>query len=147
MHPFKFSRAVDTDAAWQNLARGQEQTKLVAGGTNLVDLMKMGVETPDRLVDISRLDLAKVEELPGGKGVRIGALVRNSDLAAHPLIVENYPVLSQAILGGSLGAVAQHGDDRRQSAPADALPLFLRPGFPRVQQTPSGQRLRSHRRL
>ena len=101
MHPFKFSRAADTDAAWQNLAGGQGRTKLVAGGTNLVDLMKMGVETPDRLVDISRLDLARVEELPGGKGVRIGALVRNSDLAAHPLIVENYPVLSQAILAGA----------------------------------------------
>ena len=101
MHPFKFSRAADTDAAWQDLAGGQGQTKLVAGGTNLVDLMKMGVEAPDRLVDISRLDLAKVEELPGGKGVRIGALVRNSDLAAHPLIVEHYPVLSQAILAGA----------------------------------------------
>ena len=101
MHPFKFSRAADTDAAWQALAGGQGQTKLVAGGTNLVDLMKMGVEAPDRLVDISRLDLAKVEELPGGKGVRIGALVRNSDLAAHPLIAANYPVLSQAILAGA----------------------------------------------
>ena len=101
MHPFTFFRATDTDSALQGLASGQGQAKLLGGGTNLVDLMKMGVETPGHLVDISQLDLTKVEEIPGGKGVRIGALVRNSDLAAHPHIVEKYPVLSQAILAGA----------------------------------------------
>lgn len=90
MHPFTYTRATDANAAVGDLA-AHPQTKLLGGGTNLIDLMKMGVETPGRLVDITRLDLAKVEELPDGKGVRIGALVRNSDLAEHPLIVERYP--------------------------------------------------------
>ena len=100
MHPFTYSRATDANAAVSDLA-GNPQTRLLGGGTNLIDLMKMGVETPNRLVDITRLDLAKIEELPDGKGVRIGALVRNSDLAEHPLIVERYPVLSQALLAGA----------------------------------------------
>ena len=100
MHPFIYSRATDANAAVADLA-GNPQTKLLGGGTNLIDLMKMGVETPGRLVDINRLDLAKVEELPDGKGVRVGALVRNSDLAEHPLIVGRYPVLSQALLAGA----------------------------------------------
>ncbi len=101
MHPFTITRAADPDAALRDLTSGQGDTRFVAGGTNLVDLMKTGVATPDRLVDISRLDFAKVEELPGGRGVRIGALVRNSDLAAHPLIAERYPMLSQAVLAGA----------------------------------------------
>ena len=100
MHPFTYTRATDPNSAVTELA-DKPQTKLLGGGTNLVDLMKMGVETPNRLVDITRLDLAKVEELPDGKGVRIGALVRNSDLAEHPLIVERYPMLSQALLAGA----------------------------------------------
>ena len=101
MNPFTITRAADTDAALQDLVASRGESRFVAGGTNLVDLMKTGVATPDHLVDISRIGLAKIEELPGGKGVRIGALVRNSDLAAHPLIAERYPVLSQAILAGA----------------------------------------------
>ena len=100
MHPFNYSRAADANAAVADLT-ANPQTKLLGGGTNLIDLMKMGVEKPDRLVDITRLDLARVEELPDGQGVRVGALVRNSDLAEHPLIVERYPVLSQALLAGA----------------------------------------------
>ena len=100
MYPFTYSRATDPNAAVNALA-DSPKTKLLGGGTNLVDLMKMGVETPNRLVDITRLDLAKIELLPDGKGVRIGALVRNSDLAEHPLIAERYPVLSQALLAGA----------------------------------------------
>ena len=75
--------------------------KFLGGGTNLIDLMKMGVETPAQLIDINRLPLAQVEELPDGKGVRIGALARNSDVAEHPLIQQRYPVLSQAFLAGA----------------------------------------------
>lgn len=100
MHPFIYSRATDANAAVSDLA-ANPQTKLLGGGTNLIDLMKMGVETPSRLVDITRLDLAKIEALPDGKGVRIGALARNSDLAEHPLILERYPALSQALLAGA----------------------------------------------
>ena len=74
----------------------------LGGGTNLVDLMKLGVETPERLVDVSRLPHDAIEELPGG-GLRIGAAVRNSDLAVHPVVRERYPVLSQALLAGASG--------------------------------------------
>jgi xanthine dehydrogenase YagS FAD-binding subunit len=77
------------------------QTKFLGGGTNLIDLMKMGVETPAQLVDINRLPLAQIEELPDGQGVRIGALARNSEVAEHALIKERYPVLSQALLAGA----------------------------------------------
>ena len=100
MNPITYTRAADPAAATQELA-GSPNTRLLGGGTNLLDLMKMGVETPTRLVDVTRLPLAAVEELPDGKGVRIGALVRNSDLAEHALIRERYPVLSQALLAGA----------------------------------------------
>jgi xanthine dehydrogenase YagS FAD-binding subunit len=100
MNPFAYSRANDAGAAVTAIA-AKPNTKFLGGGTNLIDLMKMGVETPARLVDINRLPLAQIEELPDGKGVRIGALVRNSDLAEHALIKERYPVLSQALLAGA----------------------------------------------
>jgi xanthine dehydrogenase YagS FAD-binding subunit len=74
----------------------------LAGGTNLVDLMKLGVATPDVLVDVSKLPLREITELTGG-GLRIGATVRNSDLAADPRVRGGYPVLSQALLAGASG--------------------------------------------
>src|SRR5258708_22589675 len=74
--------------------------KFIAGGTNLIDLMKYEVERPLRLIDISRLPLKTVEE-PADGGVRIGALVPNSDLAYHPLIEQRYPLLASAILAGA----------------------------------------------
>jgi xanthine dehydrogenase YagS FAD-binding subunit len=100
MNSFTFSRANDQDQAVASIT-GKPQTKFLGGGTNLIDLMKMGVETPSQLIDINRLPLAQVEELPGGKGVRIGALARNSDVAAHELIKSRYPVLSEAFLSGA----------------------------------------------
>jgi xanthine dehydrogenase YagS FAD-binding subunit len=77
-------------------AGSREAAKFIAGGTNLVDLMKCDVERPSHIVDINALPLASVERAQGG--VRIGALVRMSDLAVHPLIVENFPAVSQALL-------------------------------------------------
>ncbi|HEY3662624.1 MAG TPA: xanthine dehydrogenase family protein subunit M [Chthoniobacterales bacterium] len=100
MTPFTYSRASDPQGAISGVA-GNPKAKFLGGGTNLVDLMKMGVERPEQLVDINRLDLAKVEELPNGGGIRIGALVRNSDLAEHQLITSRYPVLSEALLSGA----------------------------------------------
>jgi xanthine dehydrogenase YagS FAD-binding subunit len=100
MNPFVYSRAADAQQAVAGIA-GQTNSKLLGGGTNLIDLMKMGVETPSQLVDINRLPLTQIEELPNGKGVRVGALVRNSDMAEHPLITSRYPVLSQAVLAGA----------------------------------------------
>jgi xanthine dehydrogenase YagS FAD-binding subunit len=100
MNPFTYSRANDAGAAVAAIA-AKPQTKFLGGGTNLIDLMKMGVETPAHLVDINRLSLTQIEELPDGQGLRIGALARNSDVAEHALIKERYPVLSQALLAGA----------------------------------------------
>src|SRR6202007_581863 len=74
--------------------------KIIAGGTNLLDLMKLQVETPSQLVDINRLPLDKIEETSEG-GLRVGALVRNSDLAADPRVRQHYAVLSRALLAGA----------------------------------------------
>jgi xanthine dehydrogenase YagS FAD-binding subunit len=98
MEPFKFTRVHENSAAINAMA-GRE-TKIIAGGTNLVDLMKLNIEKPLQLVDINQLKLQTVETLPNG-GVRIGALVKNSDLAYHPVIRKNYPVLSEALLSGA----------------------------------------------
>jgi xanthine dehydrogenase YagS FAD-binding subunit len=100
MNPFTYSRAADPQSAVSGIA-ANPKAKFLGGGTNLVDLMKMGVERPEQLVDINRLDLTKVEELPNNDGVRIGGLVRNSDLAEHDLIKSRYPVLSEALLSGA----------------------------------------------
>jgi xanthine dehydrogenase YagS FAD-binding subunit len=100
MNPFNYSRATNASQAVADLS-ATPQSKFLGGGTNLIDLMKMGVETPAQLIDINRLPLAQVEELPGGKGVRIGALARNSDVAEHELIKTRYPVLSEALLSGA----------------------------------------------
>jgi xanthine dehydrogenase YagS FAD-binding subunit len=75
------------------------ETRFIGGGTNLLDLWKMGVEQPERVVDINRLPLARIE--PSQGGLRIGALARNSDVAEHPAVLELYPVLSQALLAGA----------------------------------------------
>jgi xanthine dehydrogenase YagS FAD-binding subunit len=77
----------------------EQSAKFIAGGTNLIDLMREDVERPDRLVDINRLDLTRIEEREGG--LRLGALARNSDTANHPLVRERYPLVTQAILAGA----------------------------------------------
>jgi xanthine dehydrogenase YagS FAD-binding subunit len=99
MISFEYSRATDVAEAVRQIA-GDPAAKFIAGGTNLVDLMKMDVERPTRLIDISRLPLDKVEETSSG-GLRIGALVRNTDLAYHPVVERRYPVLSSALLAGA----------------------------------------------
>ncbi len=86
--------------------------------------MKLNVEEPDILIDINRLSLDKIETTKDG--VKIGALVRNSDLAQHPFVKTNYQVLSRSAAVRRLGAVAQHGNDRRQSAPAHTLRVLPR---------------------
>ena len=99
MKPFSYARAVEADTAVATISNNQD-TKFIAGGTNLLDLMKEGVEQPDKLIDINRLPLTKIEETSSG-GVRIGAMVSNTHTANHPLIRQGYPVLSQAFLAGA----------------------------------------------
>jgi xanthine dehydrogenase YagS FAD-binding subunit len=98
MERFTYTKATGVQQAIQ--AAGQSQTRFIAGGTTLLDLMNLNVERPAQLVDINRLPLDRVEKLPDGR-LRIGALVRNSDLAHHPAVQSDYSVLSQALLSGA----------------------------------------------
>ena len=99
MIEFQYARATDVADAVRQIA-GDPGAKLVAGGTNLIDLMKMEVERPAKLIDITRLPLQQVEDTPNG-GLRIGALVRNSDLAYLEAVEQRYPVLASAIKAGA----------------------------------------------
>src|SRR5216110_4002534 len=105
MKTFEFSRPADPAAAVATTAHARTaqqgaDMRFIAGGTTLLDLMKLNVETPARLVDINRLPLDKIEATPEG-GLKIGATVRNSDLANHPTVQRDYAVLSQALLAGA----------------------------------------------
>jgi xanthine dehydrogenase YagS FAD-binding subunit len=101
MKPFRYERASDASTAVAMLAQAPTGTFL-GGGTNLVDLMKLGVAQPETLIDVSHLPYDRVELLPDGS-VRIGAAVRNSDLAADRTIRSRYPLLAQALLAGASG--------------------------------------------
>ncbi len=98
MEPFTYVRADDRDAAIKQVG-ADPRARFLAGGTNLVDYMKLHVETPDRLVDINHLPLGRIDV--SDAGVRVGAMVRNSDLAYHDVIRRRYPVLSEALLSGA----------------------------------------------
>lgn len=101
MRPFKYTRASNTDAAARAVT-ANPNAKFLAGGTNILDLMKEDVERPNELVDLTRLNLADIKTGPNG-GVTIGALAKNTETANHPLIRKNYPLLTQAILAGASG--------------------------------------------
>src|SRR5438874_12538147 len=105
MKTFEFLRPVDpatavATAAQAKAAQQGADVRFLAGGTTLIDLMKLNVETPARLLDINRLPLDKIETTPDG-GLKIGATVRNSDLAHDARVQRDYLVLSQAILQGA----------------------------------------------
>ena len=105
MKTFALTRANDpgqaiATAAKSKTAQQGADIRFIGGGTTLIDLMKLNVETPQTLIDINRLPLAKIDMLPDG-GLTIGATVRNSDLARHPVVQKNYAVLSEAILSGA----------------------------------------------
>jgi CO/xanthine dehydrogenase FAD-binding subunit len=118
---FSYARAADIDGALRLAA--QPGAQLIAGGTNLLDLMKGGVAAPDRLIDITQIAaLAQIHELPTG-GLRIGALMRNSDAAQQPL---------------RIAPVAQHGHRGRQHLAENAMQLFLRYGLRELQQKEPG---------
>jgi xanthine dehydrogenase YagS FAD-binding subunit len=100
MKRFEYIRALEPQQAV--MFATPKDASFIAGGTNLLDLMKLEVETPTKLVDVTRLELTQVEDTEDG-GLRIGTLVSNSDLAAHPKVIAHYPVLSRAILAGATG--------------------------------------------
>ncbi|MDT5121456.1 MAG: xanthine dehydrogenase YagS FAD-binding subunit [Acidobacteriota bacterium] len=98
MNPFTYKRATDQAEAIREVA-GNRDAKFLAGGTNLVDLMKVNVQSPNELIDINRLALKKIEKTP--TGLRIGALASNSEVANNKLVRESFPVLSEALLAGA----------------------------------------------
>ena len=100
MKRFEYIRALEPQQAV--MFATPKDASFIAGGTNLLDLMKIEVETPQKLVDITRLELQKIETTADG-GLRIGTLVTNSDLAAHPAVTAGYPVLARAMLAGASG--------------------------------------------
>ena len=105
MQIFNYSRATTVDQAVQAGAKSKTaqqyaDVRFAAGGTTLIDLMKLDIERPNQLVDINALPLARIEPAPGG-GLMIGALARNSTVARHPSVLRDYPVLSQALLSGA----------------------------------------------
>ena len=98
MQPFKYTQAADVSGAVRAVSSNMS-ARFIAGGTNILDLMKEGVENPTELVDISRLNLTQIHAIPSG--ISIGALAKNVDTANHPLVRQNFPLLSQAILAGA----------------------------------------------
>ncbi len=99
MKPFAFKRAADKANAISLVSKNKD-ARFIAGGTNLIDLMKESIDRPTELVDISRLPLSVVRALPNG-GVSIGALAKNTDTANHPIVRKDFPLLTQAILAGA----------------------------------------------
>ncbi|MGW7049793.1 FAD binding domain-containing protein [Streptomyces avermitilis] len=146
MKPFAYVRAGSVqEAADAHAAR--PGARYLAGGTNLVDLMKLGVEQPAALIDVSRLPLDTVEELADGS-LRIGATVRNSDLAAHPLVRDRHPVLSQALLAGASGQlrnVATTGGNLLQRTRCPYFQDVTKPCNKRAPGTGCGARDGVHR--
>jgi xanthine dehydrogenase YagS FAD-binding subunit len=147
MERFGYVRAHDkTEAiALARRAKTAQQgadIRYIAGGTTLVDLMKLDVERPQTLIDITHLPLTEVKAAPGG-GVEIGAMVRNSDLAHHPLIQRDYPVLSEALLSG---ASAQLRTRRRRAETCSSAPgacTFGRSPCPATSASPARAAARS----
>jgi len=103
MKPFKYTIAKDVATATKQVT-GNPNARFLAGGTNLLDLMKEDVEQPDEVVDVTRLGLTQIKATAAG-GISIGGLGRNSDAANHPLVRQHYPVLTQAILAGASGQI------------------------------------------
>lgn len=133
MYPFTLIRPESPASAIKNATKG---TKFIAGGTNLVDLMKLDIETPTALVDINGLEAFNtIETLPDGR-IRVGALIKNSALAWHPEIVRRFPLLSQALLSGAspqLRNMATTGGNMLQRT---RCYYFYDPAFPCNKRVP-----------
>ncbi len=128
MQSFELSRVTSVADALRSFATetpSSETARFIAGGTTLLDLMKLDVERPQKLVDITGLPLDRVERTSDG-GLKIGALVRNADLAHHPDVVSRLPGSLRSAAVRCLGSTEEYGNHRRQPTAADALRLFSR---------------------
>jgi len=134
MKTFTYERAQSPAAAAAAVAR-TEGAKFIAGGTNLLDLMKLQIETPAHLIDVNGLALDKIEETQEG-GLRLGALVRNTDLAADPRVRRDYPVLSRALMAGASGQLRNKATTAGNLLQRTRCPYFYDPNQPCNKRAP-----------
>lgn len=134
MKPFSYDRAA-TPAAAAAMAARNPGAKFVAGGTNLIDLMKLEIETPAHLIDVNGLALDRVEPTADG-GLRIGALVRNTDLAAHERVRRDYALLSRALLAGASGQLRNRATTAGNLLQRTRCPYFYDPNQPCNKRQP-----------
>ena len=134
MKSFTYQRATTPTEAAAAVAATQG-AKFIAGGTNLIDLMKLEIETPTHLVDIGDLKLDRIEKGPDG-GLRIGALARNTDLAAHPIVRRDYGVLSRALLAGASGQLRNMATTAGNLLQRTRCPYFYDPNQPCNKRKP-----------
>ncbi len=135
MKPFTYERAASSAAAAAAAAQ-HPGAKFIAGGTNLLDLMKLQIEAPAHLIDINEIGLDQVESLPDG-GLRIGALVRNTDLAAHERVRRDYGVLSRALLAGASGQLRNQATTAGNLLQRTRCPYFYDTNQPCNKRQPS----------
>lgn len=134
MQTFTYERASGIAAACASVT-GNPDARFISGGTNLLDLMKLGVERPAHLVDISRLDLKEIEGTPGG-GLRIGAQALNSDVAADRRVRERYPLLTQALLAGASGQIRNKATTGGNLLQRTRCPYFYETRMPCNKRSP-----------
>src|SRR6187200_2656841 len=134
MKPFTYQRAKSPEEAATAAARNPD-AKFIAGGTNLLDLMKLEIEKPAHLIDVNGLALDKIESTPDG-GVRIGALVRNTDLAADMRVRRDYAVLSRALLAGASGQLRNKATTAGNLLQRTRCPYFYDTNQPCNKRTP-----------
>ncbi|AUW45680.1 FAD binding domain-containing protein [Rhizobium leguminosarum] len=134
MRAFTYERASSVEAAAKAAASNPE-TKFIAGGTNLLDLMKLEIETPAHLIDVNGLGLDKIEPTPEG-GLRIGALVRNTDLAAHETVRRDYGLLSRALVAGASGQLRNKATTAGNLLQRTRCPYFYDPNQPCNKRQP-----------
>ncbi|MBY5864099.1 FAD binding domain-containing protein [Rhizobium leguminosarum] len=134
MRAFTYERASSVEAAAKAAALNPE-TKFIAGGTNLLDLMKLEIETPTHLIDINGVGLDKIEPTPEG-GLRIGALVRNTDLAAHETIRRDYGLISRALVAGASGQLRNKATTAGNLLQRTRCPYFYDPNQPCNKRQP-----------
>lgn len=132
MQPFKYTRVSTTKAALTASGTG---TRFLAGGTNLLDLMKLNVEVPNQLIDINKLELNKVDVASTGT-IRIGALVKNTELAYHPEVVRRFPVLSEALLSGASAQLRNAASTAGNIMQRVRCPYFYDTAFPCNKREP-----------
>lgn len=134
MRAFTFEKPTSVEAAVKMVA-GNPQARFIAGGTNLLDLMKLEIETPTHLVDVNGLDLDRIETTDQG-GLRIGALVRNTDLAADDRVRREYPLLSRALLAGASGQLRNKATTAGNLLQRTRCPYFYDPNQPCNKRNP-----------